>query len=89
MRAMPLGVAEGMDPQTTVLSQISSKELVTLSPEDSVEHAAGLMRERAVRRLPVVDEGSRPLGIVSIGDLAVERDTESALGQISAAEPNR
>ncbi|MBX9399068.1 CBS domain-containing protein [Streptomyces sp. TRM72054] len=45
------------------------------------------MRERAVRRLPVV-EGGRPVGIVSLGDLAVERDPDSALGNISAAGPN-
>ena len=43
------------------------------------------MRERAVRRLPVV-EGGKPIGIVSIGDLAIERDETSALADISAAE---
>jgi signal-transduction protein with cAMP-binding, CBS, and nucleotidyltransferase domain len=46
------------------------------------------MRRKAVRRLPVV-EGDRPVGIVSIGDLAIERDETSALADISAAEPNR
>jgi CBS domain-containing protein len=45
------------------------------------------MREKAVRRLPVV-EGGRPVGIVSLGDLAVEREPQSALGDISAAPPN-
>lgn len=47
-----------------------------------------LMRDRAVRRLPVVESG-RPVGIVSLGDLAVERDPASVLGTISAAQPNR
>ena len=46
------------------------------------------MREKAIRRLPVV-EGGRPVGIVSLGDLAVERSPESTLGGISAAPPNR
>ena len=46
------------------------------------------MREHALRRLPVVD-GDRPVGIVSIGDLAVERDRSSALADISASPPNR
>jgi signal-transduction protein with cAMP-binding, CBS, and nucleotidyltransferase domain len=46
------------------------------------------MREKAIRRLPVVENG-QPVGIVSIGDLAVERDRQSALGDISAAPPNR
>jgi CBS domain-containing protein len=47
-----------------------------------------LMREKAIRRLPVV-EGGKPVGIVSLGDLAVERDPHSALSDISAAPPNR
>lgn len=46
------------------------------------------MRSKAIRRLPVVD-GDRPIGIVSIGDLAIERDETSALANISAAESNR
>jgi CBS domain-containing protein len=45
------------------------------------------MKDRAIRRLPVVEDG-RPVGIVSIGDLAVDRDRRSALGEISAAPPN-
>jgi len=45
------------------------------------------MEDNAIRRLPVVDDGNL-VGIVSIGDLAVERDPESALGEISAAAPN-
>jgi signal-transduction protein with cAMP-binding, CBS, and nucleotidyltransferase domain len=46
-----------------------------------------MMEERAIRRLPVVERGE-PAGIVSPGDLAIARDRESALGQISAAAPN-
>ena len=45
------------------------------------------MRTQAIRRLPVV-EGGQPVGIVSLGDLAVERDPGSALGEISGAPPN-
>ena len=45
------------------------------------------MRDNALRRLPVVDRG-KPVGIVSLGDLAVEADPSSALGGISAARPN-
>jgi predicted phosphoribosyltransferase/predicted transcriptional regulator len=81
-------VAEGREPQATVLAEISSDRVVTVSPDDAVDRAVALMREHAIRRLPVVESGM-PVGIVSLGDLAVERDPGSALGAISAAEPNR
>jgi CBS domain-containing protein len=45
------------------------------------------MRSHAVRRVPVLEEG-RAVGIVSIGDLALERDPSSALADISAAPAN-
>ncbi|HEX6261707.1 MAG TPA: CBS domain-containing protein, partial [Actinomycetota bacterium] len=61
---------------------------VTLSPSDAVAQAVAEMRDKAIRRLPVVDEEGRPVGIVSIGDLAVERDADSALADISAAPPS-
>jgi CBS domain-containing protein len=81
-------VAEGRDPSQSVLGEICSKDVVTVTPDDTVEKTVELMRKRAVRRMPVVENG-RPVGIVSLGDLAVERDPESALGHISAADPNR
>lgn len=81
-------VAEGRDPKGSVLAEICSERMVTLAPDDTIERAVSLMRDRAVRRLPVVESG-RPVGIVSLGDLAVEQDPASVLGQISAAQPNR
>ncbi len=81
-------VAEGLDPASTPLMEICSRELTTIAPHESVDKAVHLMREKAIRRLPVV-ENKRPVGIVSIGDLALERDPESALGNISAAPANR
>jgi CBS domain-containing protein len=80
-------VAEGRDPRATRLGDIASRELTALAPEDPIERAVELMRERAIRRLPVVEQG-KPVGIVSIGDLALERDPDSALADISAAPPN-
>ena len=81
-------LAEGRDAKTTKLMDVCSKEIESLPPDASIKDAVDLMMKRALRRLPVV-ENDRPVGIVSIGDLAVERDTKSALGQISAADPNR
>jgi signal-transduction protein with cAMP-binding, CBS, and nucleotidyltransferase domain len=80
-------VAEGVDPQFTKLNEICSHDLATIGPDEPVEDAIRIMRERAVRRVPVV-EGGRPIGIVSIGDLAIERDEHSALADISVAEGN-
>jgi signal-transduction protein with cAMP-binding, CBS, and nucleotidyltransferase domain len=45
------------------------------------------MREFAIRRIPVVDNG-QAIGIVSIGDLAMTRDERSALAEISSQPPN-
>jgi CBS domain-containing protein len=80
-------VAEGLDAATTPLSAVCSKDLAALSPEDDVDRAIELMRERAIRRAPVVID-ERLIGIVSLGDLAIVRDPNSVLGAISAAEPN-
>jgi CBS domain-containing protein len=81
-------IAAGHDPGSTILGEICSADLVGLSPDDTVDDAVRMMRERAVRRLPVVEAG-RPVGIVSLGDLAIDRDPGSALADISAAPPNQ
>ena len=80
-------LAETRDPATTTLADICSHSIVTVTPTESVEEAVRLMRTHAIRRLPVVD-GGQAVGIVSLGDLAVERDPDSALGGISAAPPD-
>jgi len=80
-------VAEAQDPATTTLADICSHRLLIVAPTDSIEEAVRLMRTHAIRRLPVV-EGGKAVGIVSLGDLAVERDPDSALGGISAAPPD-
>lgn len=80
-------LAEGLDPMRTTIGEICSCDLTTLKPNDAIDEAVKLMRDKAIRRIPVVEDGA-PIGIVSIGDLAVERDPRSALGQISAAAPN-
>jgi CBS domain-containing protein len=80
-------VAEAVDPNEVALRDICSRDLTTVSPADSVEQAAALMSNKALRRLLVLDEG-RPVGVVSLGDLALERDPDSVLAAISAAPPN-
>lgn len=78
------GLAAGGDPAQAAIGGLASSVTATIGPDDSLDKAAQIMRERAVRRLPVVEDG-RPVGIVSIGDLAIEKDSASALADISAA----
>ncbi|ORT54840.1 CBS domain-containing protein [Streptomyces sp. CB03238] len=80
-------VADGADPLTVDAVSVCTPDPVCVSPDDEVAAAVDLMRRHAVRRLPVVEDG-RPLGMVSIGDLAVSQDPHSALADISRAEPN-
>ena len=82
-------VAQGRDPNTTRVVDICSTELTTLSPNDDVDRAIDMMRKKAIRRVPVVDASNQAVGILSLGDLAMERDPRSVLGQISAAPPNQ
>jgi CBS domain-containing protein len=80
-------VAADRRPSEVPLGDICSRDLTTLGPKDKVDDAVRLMREKALRRLPIIDKG-KAVGIVSIGDLAIERDETSALGDISAVAPN-
>ncbi|AZM58572.1 MULTISPECIES: CBS domain-containing protein [unclassified Streptomyces] len=82
------GVAEGHDPEVTTVGALCTRPpLVTLDPEDTTDHAVELMRRHAVRRLPVVERGGCPVGMVSLGDLAATEDPHSALADISTASP--
>jgi CBS domain-containing protein len=81
-------IAEDRDVRSTKLGDVASGEVVCVAPTEEVDRAVSLMRDKAIRRLPVV-ENDRPVGIVSLGDLAMERDERSALAQISAAPANR
>jgi CBS domain-containing protein len=80
-------IAEGRDPSSTKVADVASRDVKTLTPDSSVEDAIRIVREQNVRRIPVVQDG-RPAGIVSIGDLAIERDTDSALADISSEPAN-
>lgn len=81
-------VAERCDPASTTIGEILTSDLVTVRPDDTVQSAALLMRDHAVRRVLVCEDDRQLVGIVSIGDLAEEIDPESVLGGISKAEPN-
>ena len=79
-------VAEGKDAGTPV-REVMSEGVAWAYEDDSVEEAAKIMSERQVRRLPVVDRNKRLVGIVALGDFAVEsseiRPAAQALSEIS------
>jgi CBS domain-containing protein len=81
------GVAAGRDPGATRVAEVCTSDPVTLTVDQSVEDAIRVVREQDVRRIPVVQDG-RPAGIVSIGDLAIERDPDSALADLSSEPAN-
>jgi CBS domain-containing protein len=82
------GVAVGRSPGETTAGEVCTPNPTVLSPGDEVGRAVALMRKKAIRRLPVV-QNHVLVGVVSLGDLAIERDRASALADISAARPSR
>jgi len=79
-------VAEGKGPDTKV-REVMSEGICWAFDDDTVEHAAKLMSERQVRRLPVVNRDKRLVGIVALGDFAVDsaqlKPAAEALAKIS------
>ncbi len=71
------GVALGHGPDTPV-SEIMTSGIVCAREDDSVEDVASKMSEAQVRRLPVIDDSEKLIGIVSLGDLSRETDGETA-----------
>ena len=68
-------VAEGKEISTPV-SQIAAGDLVTVDPEQSLDEALRLMAQHKVRRLPVVEEDGRPVGIIAQADIARQADDQ-------------
>jgi CBS domain-containing protein len=71
------GIAKGYGPDTPV-RDLMTDDLVIVRIDDNVADVATKMSEAQVRRLPVIDEDNRLCGIVSLGDLSRESDTETA-----------
>jgi signal-transduction protein with cAMP-binding, CBS, and nucleotidyltransferase domain len=80
-------VAEGLDAASVTLAEVCSSDVTTVDVDASVQETVDLMRTRALRRVPVI-EGGAPVGIVSLGDLAIAQNPLSVLSDISEAPPN-
>jgi CBS domain-containing protein len=81
-------VAERDDIGGCSLHDVCSPQVVTASPDEDIETAVARMREHAVRRIVVVGDNGQPVGMFSLGDAALEKDSDSALGDISSATAN-
>ncbi len=75
-------VAEGRDPQSTTAGEIASRDLVTIDPQQDLDEALRLMAQHQVRRLPVVEEDGRLVGILAQADVATEHGDDRATGQV-------
>ena len=65
-------VAEGRDPQTVKVREVASTDVVTVDPQQNLDEALTLMARHQVRRLPVVEEDGRLVGVVAQADVADE-----------------
>jgi CBS domain-containing protein len=74
-------VAEGKDPQAVRVDEVASRELVTIDPDQDLDEALRLMAKHQVRRLTVVEEDGRLVGVLSQADVAQEHD-EAATGRL-------
>jgi len=81
-------VAMGRHPAATFAGDCCSTNVQTVNADENTDRAVELMRSHALRRLPVIED-DHLVGIVSIGDLAVAEDPNSALADTSAAAPNQ
>jgi CBS domain-containing protein len=71
-RDIAMLVAEGKDPQTIQVREVAKTNLVTVEPEQDLDEALELMASHQVRRLPVVEQDRRLVGVVAQADVAQE-----------------
>jgi len=83
--------ADGRDPHLTPVRDIMSSGVAWATEGDPVEEAARIMREHQIRRLPIVDEQHSLVGIVSLGDLAVDVNDRTLSGKTleDISEPHK
>jgi CBS domain-containing protein len=74
-------VAEGRDPEQVKVTEVASRDVVTLDPQQDLDEALRLMARHQVRRLPVVEEDGRLVGVVAQADVAQQAD-EQRTGEV-------
>jgi len=63
-------VADGRDPKVTKVEEVMTREVVTCRPEDDLQKALDVMSEHQLRRIPVVEDGNKLVGIIAQADVA-------------------
>lgn len=81
-------IGEERDPVATQVTDIMSSQVVTCQPDDEIAQAEALMRKHRKSRIVVADEERRPLGVISLADLAQTDRSGAAdtLAQVSSRE---
>jgi CBS domain-containing protein len=74
-------VAEGRNPTTTPVREAMTPQVIYCFDDQSVKEAAQLMQDKQIRRLPILNRDKRLVGIVSLGDLAVDTGKEKMVGE--------
>jgi len=81
-------VLNNKDPEKTKVSEFMSKPVITCKADDDIDLAIEKMKNNKIRRIPIVDDNNRVIGIISLGDVAViskeEHETFEALENISS-----
>jgi CBS domain-containing protein len=75
-------IAEGRDPRTTRVPEAMTADVVSVPETADVKEAARLMKDRQIRRIVVVDPNKRVVGIVSLGDIAVDTHDDKMSGDV-------
>lgn len=87
------GIAEGKDLSSCRVNELMTKQVRSVREDDPVDEALRLMSSAEVRRVPVVNGRDEIVGILSLGDIAVETNKDGRVGKaiedISQAPPNR
>ncbi len=81
-------IADGKDPKTTKVSESMSRNPVACNPQDSLEECLKLMQQHKIRRVPIVDEQNRVIGIIAQADVSVAAEPEKVhktIAEISKA----
>lgn len=74
------GLAKGKNPKTTFVKDIMTPNILSCNEDDEVEKAAKIMSDQQVRRLVVLDQNKKIVGVISLGDIALRNKNDQLCG---------